>query len=191
MFFTKYYFYAILLKIRNFGLPAKGRRYSSVTISHSVIIQGTSPTVYRFIRDSEILTLPNEKTIRSYVGPSGGETGMTPAIRRRIEIAVNSLEGNERLGSLQIDEMHVKMAATLDRVQDRVIGVAENDVREAKEKQEEGNNVTLANKMLCFYVTGILKKFKIPVAFYFVKQLTASQLYDYTIEILKGSFVIN
>jgi len=45
--------------------------------------------------------------------------------------------------------------------------------------------VVLANKLLCFYLKGLSKRFKLPVSFHFVNSLTADQLYDLTMQVLK------
>lgn len=153
-----------------------GRRYSPVTISHAVIVHGKSPSAYRFLRDSGILTLPHVNTLQSYLGPSTGETGVTDLIDRRMRMEVVGLTGLGTFSTIQIDEMHTKTGTKYDRTHDQVIGLAENN--------DDESECVLANKMLCFYLTGLSTGFKIPVAFYFVKALNADQLYRLSLSVL-------
>lgn len=113
------------------------------------------------------------------MGASDGESGTTSLIRRRMSLSANGLTPEQLLCTLQIDEMHIKSNATLNRTHDRIIGLAEN-------LPESQSPAILANKMLGFYITGLSKSYKFPVAFFFVQAITAEQLFTYTMKTLKG-----
>jgi len=103
---------------------------------------------------------------------------MPPLIRKRLEMEFGLLAPINRFVTLQIDEMHVMMGTVYDFVHDEIIGLAENTCTPDGE-------VVMANKLLCFYLKGLSKNIKIPVSFHFVKNLTAKQLYDYTMKVLQ------
>ncbi len=66
-------------------------------------------------------------------------------------------------------------------------GLARDDFAEppAESFTTPTGEVVLANKLLCFYLKGLSKRFKLPVSFHFVNSLTANQLHDLTMQVLK------
>lgn len=80
-------------------------RYSDWTIKLAVISHGLSPVLHNFTRSEGILILPSYNTISSYTGSSRGDVGVNELIKRRLSIEAEGLQPEEKLVSLQVDEM--------------------------------------------------------------------------------------
>lgn len=53
------------------------------------------------------MLLPSRYTLRTYIGRSSGEIGITEPVRQRLQIERENIFENERRVSLEIDEMAI------------------------------------------------------------------------------------
>ncbi|EFX80259.1 hypothetical protein DAPPUDRAFT_103668 [Daphnia pulex] len=102
----KLHFYCA--QLLNFTKSPKQARYCQWALKYAIAIQGRSPTLYRFIREHNLLTLPCRNTIISYTGTSKGSVGVTNVNLARLKMIVNDLKDQEKKVSLEIDEMACK-----------------------------------------------------------------------------------
>lgn len=149
-------------------------------IKHSIILQARSPGTYEYIRRTRLMILPSRTTLRSYIGKSTGEVGITNAIRQRMKMERENLTAIERHVSLQIDEMAIQPKLKFIKQWDKLAGEVNMGgiIKPSK-------NTTLANRLLAFIVTGIGTSYKIAAAFFFVRRLTGEDLYKLTNYVMK------
>jgi hypothetical protein len=74
-----------------------GHRWNQEVIRQCIIWQARSPGSYNFIRQSAMMNLPSEKTLRSYLGSSTMDVGITDLIKDALRAKLKELpNGNER-----------------------------------------------------------------------------------------------
>lgn len=102
---TNYFSFQIL----NFIKAPTRIRYCQWTLEYSIVIQGRRPTIYRFIREHDLLTVPSQNTIVTYPGTTKGEVGITNVNLSRLKMIVDCLtQQHEKRVSVEIDEMACK-----------------------------------------------------------------------------------
>lgn len=108
--------------------------------------------------------------MKSYIGKTTGEVGITAVIRKRLELEVNRLSPKERHVSLQLDEMALMAKNKMNKNWDQRVGTVNMGGI-----VKPSNPHALTNRLLAFVVTGLSTNFKIPVAFFFTKKLKATE----------------
>ncbi|EFX77951.1 hypothetical protein DAPPUDRAFT_320826 [Daphnia pulex] len=99
----------IISQILNFSREKCIIRYHQWTIKYSIILQGRSPTLYEFIRQHNLLTLPTKKTILTYTGKTRGQVGITNVNKASLKCIFESLtQDHEKRVSIEVDEMQYK-----------------------------------------------------------------------------------
>ncbi|XP_049272289.1 uncharacterized protein LOC125758736 [Rhipicephalus sanguineus] len=75
--------------------------------------------------------------------------------------------------------MKIKQKLQYNKQQDCFVGHADVSL------EQQGGDLTLANSLLCFVITGLSTTYRIPVAYYFTKGLTGPQLHKLLIFVLE------
>ncbi|KAL1421211.1 hypothetical protein MTO96_004222 [Rhipicephalus appendiculatus] len=145
-----------------------------------VVLRHLSARAYEHIRGEMLLKLPCRKTLSNYLGSTGGETGFSKLAEARLRVEAESLTvPQSRVCSLIVDEMKIKEKLQYNKQQDCFVGHADVSL------EQQGGDLTLANSLLCFVITGLSTRYRIPVAYYFTKGLTGSQLHKLLIFVLE------
>lgn len=123
--------------------------------------------------------LPSRSCLRLYTGKSTGEIGVTALVERRLREEAKNLSDSERIVNIQIDEMTIKPSEKYNRNFGKYFGgVDMGGVVQTPKNQ-------LANKVLAFVMSGFSTHYRIPVAIFFVKQLTAEEQTKLTIHVIE------
>jgi len=88
--------------------------------------------------------------LRTYIGKSTGDVGITEPVRQRLKMERESLFENERRISLEVDEMAIGTISTLVKQWDRMAG-EEHSGEILKNKKK----ALLAIRLLGFLMTGL------------------------------------
>lgn len=158
------------------------------------------------LRNEDLLTLPSRTLLRHFTGPTPSEVGVTSFIRHRCVVQLSTIEDFHRDCTLQMDEMQIKQSLTYDKNHDALVGYVdmggivkdkdtfgdidepiddlEEPIDDVEEPIKDEKNKKLANKLLCFMVTGLSKPYKIPVAYFYVNSITGEELYQLTLHVL-------
>ncbi len=99
---------------------------------------------------------------------------MTALVKKRLTNEAGRLSSVEKHASLITDEMTIKAMEKYDKNLQKFVGAV--DLGGVTGSGSSG----LANKMLGFVLNGLNTRYKIPVAFFFVNNLTSEQLGDLT-----------
>lgn len=154
------------------------------------------------MRNEDILSLPTRQHLRSFTGKTDKGVGVTALIRHRCAVELSTLPDEDRLVTLIVDEMQLSQAITYDRNSEAVYGLVDlgnltdlecgeenepesDETVEPKSAPPEGPGENFANKLLCFVISGLKKRFKFPVGYYFVNSLTGDQLWKLTCHIIE------
>lgn len=136
-----------------------------------------SPRAYEYVRRQFNLCLPHTKTISSWYRTINGNTGIhteaIEAIKRCVENTDYSL-----CGSLQFDEMAIREHLEYDGVNFTGYVDLGSDIG--------CDDTTLATQALVFLVTCVNSAWKIPIAYYFVKGMSAVEKTNLLTECLKA-----
>lgn len=182
-------------QILNFGKKVK--QWDSKTLTKCVGLRFCSPKAYAFIQRNKILKLPCKSTLSTFIGNVSYDTGITPLIKERLKNEINNLSPHERYGSIIVDEMAIKSQMLFDKKKDDFLGQEDvsKHVQKSRDIQTPAKKVQLANNMLFFMLQGLSTNYRIPVAYFFSKQLCGRDLHALTLSVLKeveaiGYFVI-
>ena len=153
-------------------------------------MQSRAPGAYEYQRRKGFTRLPSRNTLRTYIGKSTGEVGMTRTIKQRLSMERKSLHDCECHVSLELDECALKPKRKLKKQWDKMMGAVDMGG-----VVKPLNRHVLANRMLAFVITGLSTHYKIPVAFFFVRNMTAAQLFQLTqhvlLEVEKLGFLVD
>lgn len=128
------------------------------------------------------MLLPSASTLRSYIGKSTGDVGFTPVAEKRLQLLAINLCEQEKEVSIEVDEMSLEPKMKKIRQWDRIVG----QVNSGGILVIQDGKPILANRLLAFHMTGLSTAFKCPVAYFFVRQLTAKDLFKLTEFVLEG-----
>lgn len=134
------------------------------------------------LRDSGCLTSPSRSTLKRYTGACSGDVVVSSLIKQRLHQESASLADRERKGSLVVDEMAIKQAASYEKKADRVHGLVEM----AGLETELGIESELATHLLAFVFIWLLTHYTISVGYYFTKSTTGEQLHHLTMRVLQS-----
>ncbi|KAH8018900.1 hypothetical protein HPB51_013966 [Rhipicephalus microplus] len=127
-----------------------------------------------------LLKLPCRKTLSNYLGTTSGETGFSKLAEAHLRVEAESLTvPQSRVCSLIVDEMKIREKLQYNKQQDCFVGHADVSL------EQHGGDLTLANSLLCFLITGFSTSYSIPVAYYFTKGLTGPQIHKLLIFLLE------
>jgi len=153
----------LLEQIDAFG--RENYRWSEFTIRKCIIWKAKSPRAYEMARQSNLISLPSYSTLQRYIGPSSLKEGFSPLIKKRLEEEIKLLTPEEKLCTIMFDEMSIKPQCKFVKQVGRVIG------RASLWNRNKFESAPLANKLLCFVLTGLTFHYRIPVAYFLTKDL--------------------
>jgi hypothetical protein len=151
-------------------------KWSEITVRACISWRISSPKGYNYCNNL-LLKLPSRRTLQRYLGT---EQEISDLIRTRLEAEANSLRPIERISSLIIDDMAIKSKMYYSRTEDTFYGLQTVD-----SSKPIGQKPILANQLLCYVVHGLSTKFTIPAAYFFHKQLSASNFLRLTLTVLQ------
>lgn len=153
--------------------------YPEEVIRECVIWRFVSPKGYDHARSSGLLNLPAKCTLQKYMGPSPTTSGMSAAMRTRLVYEASLLSSRQHMASLIIDEASIKAKCIYDRKGDAVFGF-----KDRPDSSSSNTQGILANRVLCFVLCGTNSQYKIPCSYYFTKQLSGKDLFQWTKEVI-------
>ncbi|XP_023238550.1 uncharacterized protein LOC111637308 [Centruroides sculpturatus] len=143
---------------------SKQPRYSSETLIWASMLFFHSPTSYRLIKNSNVLTLPYTSYLRSFTSCITNEIDPNTEHITYLKEKVQCLNSKDKIVILQLDEIHVKPMSLFK--DGRIYGLAIN------EKMSE------AKCVLAFLVASLFSKEKDITALHPVCSLKAEQLLE-------------
>lgn len=135
----------------------KGRRWTLEEKVMALSLYKKSPKAYRFMRC--MFALPCKKTLNCLLSGIPFGTGINGEIFATLASAISELEDCDKMCILLFDEMSIREHLSYNSSLDLIVGVEDFGTH--------GRTTRYANQVMVFMVSGLLKKWKQPVAYYF------------------------
>lgn len=164
----------------------RGMRWHPMLIRLALHLHSLSDAAYQFINECKIFTLPSSRRLYDYSHFVDPVEGCQPEIIEQIKEKIRKCGEDEHFSyvNLMFDEMHIRSGLVFSRSTGELIGYTHlTGVEEELEKMQSELNSKdfkprLAKKVLVFMVQSITGNVKDVVAVHSTDDLSASQLYD-------------
>lgn len=165
---------ALLLHDLVINYSAVKPKYSEASMRECILLHHISPRGYMHSK-KRLFNLPCRNTLKKYLGSSVTSIGVNNLIKERLTQEIDTLkEPYEKFSSLIIDEMAIQPKCQYDRGTDTVFGFTSREEKKV-----------LANRLLCFVLSGLSTSYRIPCAYFFTKNLSGKLLFELTLEVIK------
>ena len=154
--------------------PKFGRRYHPHVIRFCLSLHAKSPAAYKELRDSGVLVLPSQRTLRDYRNLFKPKPGFNPENIQRLKELSNDYFDIQRYVVLSFDEMKIQAKLVFDKRTNELIGfvdLGEENLNEALTSTNE-----LVTHALAFLVRGVATDLKYTLAYFLTKDVTSYQL---------------
>ncbi|KAF4531821.1 hypothetical protein B566_EDAN014875 [Ephemera danica] len=122
---------------------------------------------------------PCKTTLDKYLGTAEYGTGVSELAQLRLKAEAECLDDEDRVVSIAIDEMSLKERLIYERSTGKYHGLVD---AEGVYENQIGDNMILANKLLCMVMHGLRKHFTIPVSYYFVRSLKGKEQHGLAVQ---------
>lgn len=158
-----------------FASNSTGVRYHPMIIRYCLSLVTKSPSLYEELRNSGILVLPSQRTLRDYRNYIRPERGFQERVIEELKSITNSYFDVQRYVVLLFDEMKVLSNLVFEKVTGELIGfvdLGDPDVNFAVlEKADE-----IATHALVFLIRGVCTQLKFSLAYFATSGVTSIQL---------------
>ena len=154
--------------------PKFGRRYHPHIIRFCLSIHAKSPAAYREIRDSGVLVLRSEKTLRDYRNFFKPKAGFHPENIERLKSQISQYFGIQRYVVIAFDEMKIQSKLVFDKHSNELIGFV--DLGEEELNISSFGSTELATHALVFFARGAATDLKYAIAYFLTKDVTSYQI---------------
>lgn len=143
-------------------------------------LEGTLQQQRVYVQSRGLFALPCRLTLQKYVGKSAGEIRVTPLMKEHLRVEVEGLSvEQEQLCSLIIDEISIQQKVVYDRQIDKIFGLVDMGSEDGPEEYS-ATTPRVANRLLCFVLSGLSNRYVIQVGYIFARYLQDDQLYCMT-----------
>lgn len=156
----------VIAALKNQNRKPRGRRWTTKNKISALAIYKRSPKTYRCLQ--QLMPLPNERTLQVFLNKIPINTGINKAVLEHLRKLSDTEEPNNKICVLAFDEIALKPRLIYNQATDYVEGYTDYGIPEERGPE-------LADHALVFLLQGLRKKFKQPLAFYFVKGTVSSQ----------------
>lgn len=156
----------VLSAINNKNRKPQGKRWTTKNKISALAIFKRSPKTYRYLQ--HIMPLPSVKTLQNILKKMPMEPGINKSVLNQLNLMADKCNAKDKYCSLLFDEIALKKRLVYNSATDKVEGYVDHGGK-------DGRNAELADHALVFLLQGMRKKFKQPLAFYFVKGTVSSQ----------------
>ena len=157
-----------------FSRSASGARYHPMIIRYCLAIYAKSPAAYNELRNSGILILPSQRTLRDYKNAIKPKQGFNPEVIEELKEATHKLFDIQRYVCMTFDEMKIQAGLVFDKHSGELIGYTDlgnPDVNYSCLEKTE-----IASHVLVFYIRGLASDLKFPLANFATKGVISYQL---------------
>ena len=154
--------------------PKFGRRYHPHVIRFCLSLHAKSPAAYKELRDSGVLVLPSQRTLRDYRNFFKPKPECNSESIGRLKGLCSDHIGIQRYVVLSFDEMKIQSKLVFDKRSNELIGFVDLGDEHVNEALVSGNE--LATHALAFLVRGVATDLKYTLAYFSTKDVTSYQL---------------
>ena len=152
-----------------------GVKYHPMVIRYALSLAAKSPSCYEEIRQSKILVLPSQRTLRDYRNYIRPTRGYQDSVVEELKLLTDAYFDTQRYVVVLFDEMKVQSNLVFDKHTGELIGYVDlgdpNINYGNLEKQDE-----IATYALVFLVRGVCTELKFALAYFATTGVTSAQL---------------
>lgn len=164
--------------------------YSDTLRSFATTLHFYSPKAYKYVRNVFNKTLPHTRTIIRWYESVGGDPGITKESLDALKLKAADMisQGKPLLGCLMMDEMAIRQQVVWNNQTKKLEGVAHLHATQKTCKIDDSTaaQIPAAKEALVFMVTGIQSAWKVPIAYFLIKGLSATEKKDIVNTILES-----
>lgn len=153
--------------------PKFGRRYHPHIIRFCLSLHAKSPAAYKELKDSGVLVLPSQRTLRDYRNFFKPKPGFNSENIERLKKHAKDYFDIQRYVVLSFDEMKIQSKLVFDKRTNELIGFV--DLGEEKLNEALTSTNELATHALVFFVRGVATDLKYTLAYFLTKDMTSYQ----------------
>ncbi|XP_065916190.1 uncharacterized protein [Dysidea avara] len=166
---------------------SKNIMWDPLIIQWCLYLRHLSSSAYEMLRESGVITLPSQRTLRDYTYYTKATTGFSTDVDAQLMQAANptTCKEWEKHVAILMDEMHIKEDLVYDKHTGAIIGFTNlGEVNshlsafENASKTDDSHSLPLANSMLVLLVRGLFTKLNFPYAQFPCTALTGDQMYE-------------
>jgi hypothetical protein len=154
--------------------PKFGRRCHPHIIRFCLSLHAKSPAAYKELKDSGVLVLPSQRTLRDYRNFFKPKPGFNSENIERLKEHSKDYFDIQRYVVLSFDEMKIQSKLVFDKRTNELIGFV--DLGEEKLNEALTSTNELATHALAFLVRGVATDLKYILAYFLTKDVTSYQL---------------
>jgi hypothetical protein len=160
---------------KSFQRNSKGMRWHPMMLRFAILLHSQSPAAYEVLKETGVLKLPNERTLRDYSNFIQPQTGFNPAVLEDIRKEAENFSDNQRWVVLMHDEMSIKSNLVYDRASGELVGFVDSQNWTSKRKDEN----EIGTHVLVFMIVGVASSLKMSLGYFCTKSATANDIYPW------------
>lgn len=156
------------------AFQAKGKggvRWHPMMIRLALLLHSKGPGAYTTLRETGILKLPGESTLRDYTNFIHPKAGFQTEVLAELRKTSDKLDDHMRYVALLHDEMSIKEDLVFDEKTGELIGFV--NIR----NWDDPSSIKIASHVLVFYVVGINSSIKTSLCYFATRTATADEMY--------------
>ena len=160
---------------------ARHVRWHPAVLKWCLHMKFLSSGAYHALRQSGIITLPSERTLRDYTHCIRAGVGFIPEVDFQLVKEANIVSEKDKFVVLSWDEMKIKEDLIFDKHSCTLIGFTNvgdiNNVLDRMEQPDSKPRPNISTHMLLFMVRGMFSTLEYPYAHFATKGISADSLY--------------
>ena len=162
-----------------FARSSKGQRWHPMMIRFALHLHLRSPAAYRALKESSVVKLPSERTLRDYSSIFHPAAGFKKEVFADLRHQASKLEGTAKYVVLMLDELSVQDDLVFNSSTNELIGFV-NLGEEMNQVFQNDVSCTVATHALVFMVCGIASRLKFSLGYFATTTATSGMLYPLT-----------
>ena len=151
-----------------------GRRYHPQLIRFCLSIHAKSPAAYKELRESGVLVLPSERTLRDYRNFFKPKPGLNPENIEKLKDLCKTFFDIQRYVIVAFDEMKIQSQLIFDKHSNELVGFV--DLGDPDLNYATFETTEIASHVLSFFVQGAATDLKFNIGYFATTNVTSFQL---------------
>lgn len=165
-----------------FQKSPKAVRWHPMMIRFALHIHLRSPSAYQALKESNVIKLPCERTLRDYTNTVHPSTGFHKTVFDDLKHQAGKLNEIQKYVVLMLDEVSIKDDLVYDQVTGELVGFVDlgkdvDDCHVIRNKEKSIKTANVATHALVFMVTSIAARLKFSLGYFATTTATADQLF--------------
>eukprot|EP00795_Rhopilema_esculentum_P008149 gene8149-14073_t len=157
----------------------QGQRWHPMMIRFALHLHLRSPAAYKALKESSVIKLPSERTLRDYSSLFHPRAGFNREVYADLKHQAAKLEGIGKYVVLMLDELSVQDDLVYNNSTNKLVGFV-NLGDEVNEVFKKDASSTIATRALVFMVCGIATRLKFSLGYFATTTANSGMLFPLT-----------